>query len=68
MVGGGLALSFEKFVMDADQLGAIRETGPDQHFLGSANTLANFESAFYRSDVADNAGARRKAEMPGEIG
>ncbi|WP_052665961.1 trimethylamine methyltransferase family protein [Nitriliruptor alkaliphilus] len=71
---GGLALSFEKFVMDADQLGmmevfvkgvdlsengqaldAIRETGPGQHFLGTAHTLANFESAFYRSNVADNA-------------
>ncbi|MFA9430384.1 trimethylamine methyltransferase family protein [Egicoccus sp. AB-alg2] len=70
---GGLALSFEKFVMDADQLGmmevfvrgvdlsengqaldAIRETGPGQHFLGSAHTLANFEQAFYRSTIADN--------------
>lgn len=70
---GGLALSFEKFMMDADQLGmmevfargvdlsengqaldAIRETGPGQHFLGSAHTLANFETAFYRSRIADN--------------
>jgi trimethylamine--corrinoid protein Co-methyltransferase len=36
-------------------LDAIRENGPGQHFLGSAHTLANFESAFYRSTVADNA-------------
>ena len=27
---------------------------PGTHYLGSAHTLANFESAFYRSDVADN--------------
>jgi trimethylamine---corrinoid protein Co-methyltransferase len=35
-------------------LDAIRENGPGQHFLGTAHTLANFESAFYRSEVADN--------------
>ncbi len=71
---GGLSVSYEKFVMDADQLGmmevfaggidlsengqaldAIRETGPGAHNLGSAHTLANFETAFYRSEVADNA-------------
>ncbi len=27
-------------------LDAIRETGPGQHFLGTAHTLANFETAF----------------------
>jgi trimethylamine--corrinoid protein Co-methyltransferase len=70
---GGLAVGYEKFVLDADQCGmmavfvkgmdlsengqaldAIRENGPGQHFLGSAHTLANFETAFYRSDSADN--------------
>jgi trimethylamine--corrinoid protein Co-methyltransferase len=35
-------------------LDAIVENGPGQHFLGSPHTLANFESAFYRSNVADN--------------
>jgi trimethylamine--corrinoid protein Co-methyltransferase len=35
-------------------LDAILENGPGQHFLGSAHTLANFETAFYRSSVADN--------------
>jgi trimethylamine--corrinoid protein Co-methyltransferase len=24
------------------------------HFLGTAHTLANFETAFYRSEIADN--------------
>jgi trimethylamine--corrinoid protein Co-methyltransferase len=33
---------------------AILENGPGQHFLGAPHTLANFETAFYRSDVADN--------------
>ena len=33
---------------------AIIENGPGQHFLGAAHTLANFETAFYRSNVADN--------------
>ncbi|MGH9133483.1 MAG: trimethylamine methyltransferase family protein [Ilumatobacteraceae bacterium] len=70
---GGLAIGYEKFILDADQLGmmttfvegldlsengqaldAIRENPPGQHFLGTAHTLANFESAFYRSDTADN--------------
>ena len=35
-------------------LDALREVGPGSHFLGSAHTLANFETAFYRSQVADN--------------
>jgi len=35
-------------------LDAIRANEPGQHFLGSAHTLANFETAFYRSDLADN--------------
>ena len=70
---GGLVMSYEKFVMDADQAGmlgvmlggvdlsdsgqamdALREVGPGQHFLGCEHTQANFESAFYRSTVADN--------------
>ena len=33
---------------------AIREVGPGSHFLGCAHTQANFETAFYRSNVADN--------------
>src|SRR5215831_2755638 len=32
----------------------IIENGPGQHFLGAAHTLANFETAFYRSSIADN--------------
>jgi trimethylamine--corrinoid protein Co-methyltransferase len=70
---GGLAMGYEKFVLDNDQCGmahafargmdlspngqaldAIVENGPGQHFLGAAHTLANFETAFYRSSVADN--------------
>ncbi|MEO1193011.1 MAG: trimethylamine methyltransferase family protein [Pseudomonadota bacterium] len=70
---GGLVTSYEKLVMDADQLGmmqvlaggvdlsengqaldAIREVGPGKHYLGCAHTRANFETAFYRSTIADN--------------
>jgi len=70
---GGLAMGYEKFVLDLDQCGqihalangmdlspngqaidAIVENGPGQHFLGTAHTLANFETAFYRSEIADN--------------
>src|SRR4029077_11452806 len=32
-------------------LDAIRQNVPGTHYLGSAHTLANFETAFYRSDV-----------------
>ncbi|MGQ7792849.1 trimethylamine methyltransferase family protein [Faunimonas sp. B44] len=35
-------------------LSAIREVGPGSHYLGCAHTQANFESAFWRSVVADN--------------
>ncbi len=70
---GGLASSYEKFVMDIDQLAmmevlckgydltengqaldAIREVGPGSHYLGCSHTQANFETAFYRSPIADN--------------
>ncbi len=70
---GGLASGYEKFVMDADQIGmmqvlsqgvdvsengqamdAIREVGPGSHFLGCEHTQNNFQTAFYRSTIADN--------------
>jgi len=70
---GGLAVGYEKFIMDADQCGmmavfangidlsengqaldAILGNEPGTHYLGTAHTLANFESAFYRSEIADN--------------
>ena len=36
-------------------LGALLTNEPGQHFLGHEHTLANFETAFYRSPVADDA-------------
>ena len=69
---GGLVSSIEKFVMDADQLGAlhklaagvdvsqealaldaVHEVGPGGHYLGCAHTQANFQTAFWRSDLLD---------------
>ena len=66
-------MSYEKFVMDVDQLGgfhtlargisldengfalsAFREVGPGLHYLGSAHTLANYQSAFHEFQLADN--------------
>jgi trimethylamine--corrinoid protein Co-methyltransferase len=35
-------------------LDALREVGPGKHFLGCTHTQMNFESAFYRSPLADN--------------
>jgi trimethylamine--corrinoid protein Co-methyltransferase len=70
---GGLVSSYEKLIIDADQLtmfqrfaegvdfsadgqalDAIREVGPGSHFLGCSHTQAHFETAFWRSGVADN--------------
>ena len=69
---GGLVSSFEKFVLDADQLGvlhklaqgvgveandqamdALAEVGPGGHYLGCAHTQANFQSAFWRTEMLD---------------
>ena len=69
---GGLVSSIEKFIMDADQLGALHklalgvdvsedalafdavtEVGPGGHYLGCAHTQANFQTAFWRSDLLD---------------
>jgi len=33
---------------------AIKENGPGIHFLANSHTLANFETAFYRAETADN--------------
>ena len=35
-------------------MAALREVGPGNHFLGCTHTQDNFETAFYRSNVADN--------------
>ena len=81
---GGLAIGYEKFVLDCDQLGmmttfvrgidvsenglaldALRTNPPGNHFLGTAHTLANFETAFYRSDTADNSSYEQWSEEGG---
>jgi trimethylamine---corrinoid protein Co-methyltransferase len=53
----GMAAVFVKGVdmsENGQALDAMLANPPGQHHLGSAHTLANFESAFYRSEVADN--------------
>jgi len=39
---------------NAQAMDAIREVGPGGHYLGCAHTQRNFETAFYRSRLADN--------------
>ncbi len=70
---GGLVSGYEKFMMDADQLGAMHtfisgftltdndfaldafeEVQPGGHFFGCAHTMANYETAFWESSIADN--------------
>jgi trimethylamine--corrinoid protein Co-methyltransferase len=46
-------------------LDAIRENEPGTHFLGTPHTLANFETAFYRSDTADNSSYEQWSEEGG---
>jgi trimethylamine--corrinoid protein Co-methyltransferase len=46
---GGVDLSDNGLAFDA-----LLANPPGQHFLGNAHTLANFESAFWRSAAADN--------------
>ncbi|MBO68089.1 MAG: trimethylamine methyltransferase [Acidiferrobacteraceae bacterium] len=40
--------------INGQAMSAIQEVGPGNHFLGCQHTQTNFESAFYRSAVADN--------------
>jgi trimethylamine--corrinoid protein Co-methyltransferase len=49
-------------------LDAIREVGPGKHFLGCAHTQANFQTAFYRSPLADNNSVEQwEAEGAGDM-
>ena len=46
-------------------LDALRTNPPGNHFLGTAHTLANFETAFYRSDTSDNSSFEQWSEEGG---
>ncbi len=49
VVAAGMALDDNAFALDA-----FREVGPGKHFLGSAHTLRNYETAFLDAELADN--------------
>jgi len=59
---GGLVMSYEKFMLDADQAGMLQVFGEGVDFTDNGQALdalrevaqRNFETAFYRSDLADN--------------
>lgn len=78
---GGLAIGYEKFVIDEDQLtfmarfaegldmspngqamDALLTNPPGNHFLGTEHTMTNFETAFARSEVADNSSYEQWSE------
>jgi trimethylamine--corrinoid protein Co-methyltransferase len=53
----GMVQVFMSGVDDSENgqaMAALREVGPGNHFLGCTHTQNNFETAFYRSNVADN--------------
>lgn len=52
----GIDLSEENFAWDA-----YEEAGPGNHFLGTAHTLRNYESAFYQHQVFDMDGYEKWA-------
>jgi trimethylamine--corrinoid protein Co-methyltransferase len=45
----GMALDDNAFAMDG-----FHEVGPGSHFLGSAHTLANYETAYYEPTFGDS--------------
>lgn len=53
----GMAHTFCKGIdlsENGQALDAIREVGPGAHFLGCSHTQANFQDAFYSSNLTDN--------------
>ena len=53
---GALHTYLDGVVVDDNQLAfeAFREVGPGSHFFGCAHTMANYETAFWDSEIADN--------------
>ncbi|MCC0038632.1 MAG: trimethylamine methyltransferase family protein [Brucellaceae bacterium] len=53
---GALHTYLDGIVIDDNQLAldAFREVGPGNHFFGCAHTIANYETAFWDSRIADN--------------
>jgi trimethylamine--corrinoid protein Co-methyltransferase len=53
---GALHTYLDGVTVDENQLamGAFEEVGPGNHFFGSQHTLANYETAYWDSDIADN--------------
>lgn len=53
---GALHTYLDGVTVDDNQLAldAFKEVGPGSHFFGSQHTLANYETAFWDSEIADN--------------
>lgn len=48
-LAGGFSTDDNELALDA-----YREVGPGQHYLGCAHTMRNYQTAYFRSDLADN--------------
>jgi trimethylamine---corrinoid protein Co-methyltransferase len=53
---GALHTYLDGVKIDDNQLAldAFREVGPGSHFFGCAHTMANYETAFWDTEIADN--------------
>jgi trimethylamine---corrinoid protein Co-methyltransferase len=58
VLAAGLSLDENGFALDA-----FREIGPGKHFLGSAHTLRNYETAFFDAELSDNNSFEQWAEQ-----
>ncbi len=50
----GVLLNGVDLSENGQAMDALQDVGPGQHFLGCDHTQRNFETAFYRSSIADN--------------
>ncbi len=65
---GALHTYCKGIVVDDNQLAldGFREVGPGNHFFGCAHTIANYETAFWDSEMADNENFE-KWELDGSV-
>ncbi|MCO6386163.1 trimethylamine methyltransferase family protein [Aliihoeflea sp. 40Bstr573] len=65
---GALHTYLDGVVVDDNQLAfdAFAEVGPGSHFFGCAHTMANYETAFWDSSLADNEAFEKWEDAGGE--
>jgi trimethylamine--corrinoid protein Co-methyltransferase len=65
---GALHTYLDGIQIDDNQLAldAFREVGPGNHFFGCAHTMANYQTAFWDSEIADNENYEKWVAAGGE--